>query len=135
MIAIEVIPILGGQIKKNTMPNSFRFLGFLFMVLFLCAVFLQYNDPDAVTWYLAYGIGAFASLLFGLGRLKLRWAVLLSGFYIVFSIMNWPEKFEGVVIGEGNIDAIEKGREALGLLISAGIMGIYALLIGKGKKD
>ena len=88
---------------------------------------VQYNDPDALRWYAIYGMAALASLLFGLGRLKPLWAVVLAVFYLGLTIYTWPEKFEGVTIGEGDIVNIERGREALGLLIAAVMMALYAL--------
>ena len=48
-------------------------------------------------------------------------------------IYNWPEKFEGFTIGEGDIVNIERGREAFGVLIAALLMGIYAVRIWKGR--
>lgn len=116
------------------MNNLHKILGFLFAVLFVWAAAVQYNDPDAVKWYVIYGVGALASILFALGRLKMLWALFLAGFFIGFSVFSWPSRFEGVTIGEGDIENIEKGREALGLLLSAIIMLAYGLLLRKTKK-
>lgn len=109
------------------MKLFFKVFGFIFALLFAWAAFLQNNDGDAFQWYLVYGVAALASLLFALDRLKLLWALLLFGFYLVFSIVNWPETFEGVTIGEGDIVNVERGREALGMCITAGVMLVYAL--------
>ena len=111
------------------MKTLFKILGFIFTALFVYAIAVQYNDPDAVKWYIIYGIAALASLLFAIDKLKFLWALFLFGFYIGFAIFVWPEKFEGVTIGEGDIVNIERGREALGLIIAALLMLVYALRI------
>ena len=109
------------------MNKFLKILAFIFTAMFVYAAVVQYNDPDANKWYAIYGMAAFASLLFGLGKLRLMWSVVLAVFYLGFSFYTWPEKFEGVTIGEGDIVNIERGREALGLLIAGIMMAIYAL--------
>lgn len=47
----------------------------------------------------------------------------------------WPEKFEGITIGNGDIVNIERGRESLGLLIVAIVMLIYALRLRLANKS
>ena len=111
------------------MNNFLKVLGFVFAALFIWAAAVQYNDPDSLRWYLIYGVAALASILFALDRLKLLWALLLSLFYIGFGLYNWPQKFEGVTIGEGDIGNIEKGREALGMIFTGAIMLFYVLVI------
>ncbi len=109
------------------MNKFLKILAFVFMALFSYAAVVQHNDPDAVRWYAIYGMAAFASLLFALGNLRFFWASLLAVFYFGFAIYTWPDKFEGVTIGEGDIVNIERGREALGLLIAGIAMSIYAI--------
>lgn len=118
------------------MKTFLKALAIVFALLFIAAAAVQYNDPDAVRWYIIYGMAALASILFALGRLKLLWALFLCGFFIGFAIYLWPDKFEGVTIGDGDIVNIERGREALGLLIAALAMGIYTFGIwNKMKKS
>jgi len=117
------------------MNNFFKLLGFVFAALFLFAAAVQYNDQDALKWYLIYGVAALASILFAFNRLKLVWTIFLFVFYATFAVLNWPAKFEGFTIGEGEIVNIEEGREAFGLLIAAIVMGVYALRLWKGKKS
>ncbi|UJH66941.1 transmembrane 220 family protein [Allomuricauda sp. SCSIO 65647] len=117
------------------MKNFFKILALVFTGLFIWAAAVQHNDPDSLHWYLLYGMAALASLLFILGNLRFLWAVFLFGFYIGFAIYYWPEKFEGVTIGEGDIVNIERGREALGLGITALIMLIYAVRIRVAKSS
>jgi hypothetical protein len=108
------------------MKNLFKILSLIFTLLFIWAAYVQYNDPDALLWYAIYGVAAAASLLFYLGKLNVAGAVILSGIYFVSTFLMWPEQYEGVIIGNGDIDNIERGRESLGLLIVAVIMLIYA---------
>ncbi|MDT0608500.1 transmembrane 220 family protein [Croceitalea rosinachiae] len=109
------------------MKKFLKILAFIFTALFVYAAAVQYNDPDAVKWYAIYGLAALASLLFGLGKLRVMWAIILTVFYLGLTIYTWPQKFEGVTIGEGDIINIERGREALGLLIAGIMMAIYAI--------
>ncbi|GAB3811307.1 hypothetical protein GCM10028895_01340 [Pontibacter rugosus] len=39
--------------------------------------------------------------------------------YTAGAILAWPERFEGIYIGGGDIKNIEEAREALGLLLCA----------------
>ncbi|WP_350287014.1 transmembrane 220 family protein [uncultured Croceitalea sp.] len=116
------------------MNKFLKVLAFIFSALFIYAAVVQYNDPDAVKWYAIYGMAALASILFAFDQLRLTWAIVLSVFYIGLTVFTWPEKFEGVTIGEGDIVNIERGREALGLLIAGVVMAVYALGLLTRKK-
>ena len=115
------------------MNSLFKYLSLLMAVLFIAAAYVQWNDADATRWYFVYGIAALASILYYLGRLNFVVALLLGVLYIVGCVMLWPEKWEGVTIGEGDIENIERARESLGLLITAIVMFIYAIRIRLGK--
>ncbi|MEM9000065.1 MAG: transmembrane 220 family protein [Bacteroidota bacterium] len=117
------------------MKILFKTISLVFALFFVWAAVVQHNDQDAMQWYAIYGMAALASVLFALGRLKLLWAILLCVFYMVFAIYSWPKKFEGVSIGEGNIVNIERGREALGLIIAGILMLVYAIGIKFSKKS
>ena len=106
-----------------------KILSLVFTVLFVLAAYVQWNDPDATIWYFIYGIAALASLLFFMGRLRFILALLLFVLYVIGTIGLWPEQWEGVSIGGGNIENIERAREALGLLLTGFIMLFYALYI------
>ncbi len=111
------------------MNPIFKYLSLLMTFLFIIAAYLQWNDPDATTWYFVYGIAALASILYYLGRLNFIVALVLGILYIVGCVMLWPDKWEGVSVGDGDIDNIERARESLGLLITAFVMFIYAIRI------
>jgi hypothetical protein len=108
------------------MRNVLKYLSFLFFVLFLWAAFVQLNDPDAGMWIGIYLVAAMGTLLNGLGRLpkgiSLGLAIAFGGLAVAF----WPDAFEGVTIGGGDIDNIERGRESLGMAITA----LLFLLLG-----
>lgn len=108
------------------MKSLFKILSLILTLLFIWAAYVQYNDPDALLWYAIYGVAAAASLFFYLGKLNVIAAVILSGIYFVSTFIMWPEQYEGVTIGNGDIENIERGRESLGLLIVAIVMLIYA---------
>lgn len=109
------------------MKSFIRIFSLLMALLFIVAAYFQWNDPDATLWYFIYGIAALASILFYLNRLHFLAALILGILYIIGTIVLWPEKWEGLSIGGGDIDNIERGREALGLLITGFVMLIYAV--------
>jgi len=114
--------------------NIFKIIGIVFALLFVWAASVQYNDPDAIMWYVIYGSAALASFLFAFDRLVFSAAAILCVAYLVGTFLLWPDKFEGFTIGEGDIVNVERGREACGLLIIAIVMAIYALRIRFRKK-
>ncbi|SDE79411.1 Transmembrane family 220, helix [Pricia antarctica] len=111
------------------MKTFFKIFAVIFAVLFVWAVVLQYNDPDALLWYVIYGLAALGSVVFTFGRLNLMIATLLCVTYLVGGFLSWPETFEGFEIGAGDIVNVERGREACGLLIVASVFLVYALRI------
>ncbi|MDC6352057.1 transmembrane 220 family protein [Zeaxanthinibacter sp. PT1] len=109
------------------MKVFFKVFAIIFGILFLWAAFVQYNDPDAILWYAIYGSAFVISVLFALDRLPWMIPAVLFVLYMVGVAYTWPETFEGVTIGGGDIENIEKAREALGLLIMAILMLVYTL--------
>ncbi|GMN11848.1 hypothetical protein MTsPCn9_11840 [Croceitalea sp. MTPC9] len=107
------------------MNKLFKIIAIIFTVLFIWSAVLQGNDPDAFRWYLIYGMGALASIFFIINQLKPKWGIILAVFYFGFAIYNWPTKFEGFTIDEGDIVNIERAREVGGLFISGFAMLIY----------
>ncbi|MBT9189607.1 transmembrane 220 family protein [Zobellia russellii] len=111
------------------MKIFFKIVGVVFAILFAWAAYMQYNDPDATTWYLIYGLAALASALFAMNRLSVYVAISFFFLAVIGTYTQWPEQFQGFAIGEGDIVNIERAREAGGLLIIAVIMLVYALRI------
>lgn len=109
------------------MKTLFKIMSLIMAVLFVIAAYVQWNDPDATIWYFIYGIAALASVLFFLDRLSFVVALILAALYIAGTVGLWPDRWEGISLGEGNIDNIERAREALGLLIAGLVMLIYAV--------
>lgn len=108
------------------MKSFFNLFASVFAILFAWAAYLQNNDPDAFLWYLIYGAAALACVSFIIKKLHFALALLLALAYLAGAIYNWPQHFEGVSIGSGKIENIERGRESLGLLINAAVLGILA---------
>ena len=97
-------------------------------VLFAWAAYVQINDPDTLTWVGIYGVAAIGAILFYLGRLPYWVSLLLAIAYLVAAFMFWPESYEGVRFGErgmANMN-IERGRESLGLGISALVFLLFS---------
>lgn len=103
-----------------------RILSLVFAVLFVWAGILQYNDPDALLWYAIYGVAALACLLYYFKRFHPLLGLILGLIYLAETVMVWPEKWEGFEIGAGEIENIERAREAGGLLLA----GLFMLYLG-----
>lgn len=116
------------------MKAIFKVLALIFTAWFIYSIVVQANDVDPMLWYVIYGVAVLASILFFADKLPYLASVVLFVAYIVCTIVFWPEKFEGITIGEGDIKNIEEGREALGLAITAVILLIYALRLKATKK-
>ena len=108
------------------MKSISKAVALLFALLFITAAVLQYNDPDTLLWISFYGVAAVACLLFVFKRFSPILGILLGLVYLAGTFWIWPDTFEGVEIGNGDIDNVEKGREALGLLIASIVMFFLA---------
>ncbi len=115
------------------MKSFIRILPLLFTVLFVWGAYVQYNDPDALSWIAIYVVAALASLLFYLNKLPFLVALVLGIVYLILAISSWPDQFEGVTIGQGDIVNIERGREALGVLILSVVLFAYAIELKRSK--
>lgn len=111
------------------MKVFFAIFAAVFAVLFTWAAYLQNNDPHAFLWYLVYGAAALACVAFIAKKLNFLIAYLIAIAYLIGAFFSWPEQFQGVEIGSGDINNIEHAREALGLLINAAVLTILALRI------
>lgn len=80
---------------------------------------MQLNDPDAGIWIGIYLAAAIGALLYGLNRLPKAASLLLALAFGGLAVAFWPDAFEGVTIGGGDITNIERGRESLGMAITA----------------
>lgn len=117
------------------MKVFFAIFAAVFAVLLTWAAYLQSNDPDAFLWYLIYGSAALACVSFIAKKLNFMIAYLFAAAYLIGAFFSWPDQFQGVEIGGGDINNIEHAREALGLLISAAVLTILALRIYWKKKQ
>ncbi|TPE43079.1 transmembrane 220 family protein [Pontibacter mangrovi] len=98
-----------------------------FGLVFLSFVVVQYNDPDPLVWILIYSFAAVLCLLTAAGKVapNMLWSAAML--YAVGGIYMWPEHFEGVSIGGGDIKNIEEARESLGLFLCALVFAGFAL--------
>ena len=96
-----------------------KILAILFGLAFLSFVAMQYNDPDPAAWMAIYGVAAILCFLAAFNKAPhaaLWIAIILC---VAGGIYMWPEKYEGLSVGGGDIKNIEEAREALGLLMIA----------------
>lgn len=99
----------------------------LFGLVFLSFIALQYNDPDPMIWMIVYGIAALLCFAIAAGKATtgILWAA--AAVFAAGGIIMWPERFEGVSIGGGDIKNIEEARESLGLFIGTIVFAGFAL--------
>ncbi len=111
------------------MEHFFKVVGGVFAILFLISAVLQYNDPDPLFWIAIYGMATLVTLGFVFNRVSYIVPVLVGLLCVIGFFLIFPEKFEGFVIGQGDINNIEEAREAFGILIIAIVMFVFALRI------
>lgn len=101
-----------------------RWIDGLFVLLFLLAVVVQYNDPDPALWMAGYGVAAGLSLAGFLGRFP-----VLPNLVAGLGFTLWSLSLAGTLPG-APVEAFtsfkmtaashEEPREAIGLLLAAG---------------
>ena len=111
------------------MNTFFKILGFLFAVLSIVSAALQYNDPDPIIWILIWGISAIISILFFLNKISFIVTMIVGVLSFMGFMYLYPSNFQGFSLKDGDIENIELGREAFGLLIIALVMFMYAFRI------
>ncbi|MCH7689917.1 MAG: transmembrane 220 family protein, partial [candidate division Zixibacteria bacterium] len=97
-----------------------KILSALWGFMFLAFAALQYNDPDPLIWFLAYGVITVVSFVYLKYSLP-NWALIgLIMIYVITAIMLFPDEFGGVTgIMSDEHPEIEQARESLGLGICA----------------
>lgn len=111
------------------MNLSFKILGYLFAILFTVGAALQYNDPDSLYWIIIYGIAATISLLFALNKIGYILPLALGVVAFIGFLYLYPLDFQGFDLNDGNIEIVELGREAFGLLIISIVMLVFGFRI------
>jgi len=107
----------------------FKILGYLFIILFAVGAVLQYNDPDSLYWIIIYAIAAFVSLLFALNKIGFVLPLALGALAFVGFLYLYPTNFQGFDLNDGDIETVELGREAFGLLIISIVMLVFSFCI------
>ena len=115
------------------MKLFFKVFAIVFALLCVVSAYLQLNDPDPALWIVIYLVVAIASFLFAMNKLPYWVFLILFVASIIGAYLFWPNAFEGVTIGEGDINNIEHARESLGLLIVAVVMLVYTVRKKMGK--
>ena len=112
------------------MNTLFKNFGFLFAVLSVISAALQYNDPDPIIWISIWGISAIISFLFFLNKISFIITMIAGVLSLIGFMYLYPSNFlGGFDLNNGDIENIELGREAFGLLIIALVMFMYAFRI------
>lgn len=111
----------------------YKVLGYLFTVLFALGAVVQYNDPDSLLWIVIYAAAAIISLLFALNKLKMVVPFVLGIVCFIGFIYLYPSDFQGFDLNDGDIQTVELGREAFGLLIISFVLLLYAFRLKRLK--
>ena len=117
------------------MTRFFKLFSTIFALLCIVSAYLQLNDPDPLLWICIYIAAAIMAILFVLKKLPSQAYFVFFVGYVIGAYLFWPDAFEGVSIGDGDINNIEHARESLGLLILAVVMFIFWLRSKKGYKQ
>ena len=112
-----------------------KVIGIIIGLVFVSFAALQYNDPDATIWIVIYLVAAAITLLATFGKLPVIILAVATVACIIGALYMWPEKYEGLEVGGGDIKNIEEAREALGLLLIGIVLFFYAIMPGRLKKD
>jgi hypothetical protein len=105
-----------------------RILASVLGICFIAFAAMQYNDPDAAPWIATYLAAAIFSFLVVFNRISRTLLLLAFVAFAVGAVVFWPEKWEGLAIGGGDIRNIEEARESLGLAICSLAMLVFAFL-------
>ena len=116
------------------MDHLFKFLGWLFSVLFLLGAVVQFNDPDALVWIFIYLIAALVSALCALGKLSAKVPLGLGVVAFIGFLYLYPSGFQGFGLADGDIKTVELGREAFALLIMALVFLGFGFRLAKRSK-
>ena len=116
------------------MNALFKYIGFLFTVLFGIGAAVQYNDPDSLAWIVIYAAAAFVSLLFVLDKLTILVPLVAGIACFIGFVYLYPSDFQGFDLDDGDIKTVELGREAFGLLIIALVFFLYAFRLRRKSK-
>lgn len=109
------------------MKKIVNIIAVLFALLAVVSAYLQLNDPDPELWIAIYSAAAIASILFVLKKLPYQVYLVLFVSCVIGAYLFWPTAFEGVTIGNGEINNIEHARESLGLLIVGALMLVFTV--------
>lgn len=108
------------------MKSFFTYFGWVFGLLCIVSAVLQYNDPDPLLWMIIYGVSAIVSFAFAANKVVYSVPLVLGVLFLIGFFYVFPETFEGIEIGLGDIKNIEEGREALGLSILSLVQLLFA---------
>ena len=107
-----------------------------FIILFLFAAAVQYNDPDPIQWIAIYTLAAIASILFLVRKQNRIFPAIVGGIALLWAILLILQLFGtsmpivwGDVFGRADMktEAVELTREIFGLLIVTGWMSWLAM--------
>ena len=105
-----------------------KIIGIILGLLFISFAALQYNDPDTAVWVAIYLIAATLSVMAAYGKVPVIVLAVACAACVIGAFYMWPEKYEGLEVGGGDIKNIEEAREALGFLLIALVMFLYAIM-------
>ncbi|MDC6389954.1 transmembrane 220 family protein [Maribacter sp. PR1] len=109
------------------MNMFFKTFGYLFAVLFALGAVVQFNDPDSLFWIFIYAVAAIISIFFSLNKLKPVVPLIIGTACFIGFMYLYPTDFQGFDLDDGDIETVELGREAFGLLIIALVMFFYTV--------
>ncbi len=111
------------------MKIFFKILSILFTILFLISAGLQYNDPDPMLWVTIWSIAVVLSILFFFDKISSSVLFVVGAVCFIAFLILFPSNFQGFGLDDGDIKDVELAREAVGLLIIALVLFMYAFRV------
>jgi hypothetical protein len=103
-----------------------QYINTFFLILFLFSAFVQYNDPDPLSWIVIYGLAAFVCIFYLFKKIYWLIPAVTGGIAFLWMIILFPEisnTQETIiwpdVFGRADMktEAVEITREIFGLFL------------------
>jgi len=125
------------RLRDERNRQLFRVLNGIFLVMFIVAAAVQYNDADGLLWALIYGYAVLLCLMAYEGKFSATALVVTLAYLLgfAFTVPGWGLDTVAL-LKEPKMSSIEveQAREAFGLLICAFWTGVLSFVWYRKRK-
>lgn len=115
---------------EKSLSRFYKIWCYCWIGLFILFALLQYNDPDPEIWMTWYFLAAAIHFAILHKKMPAIIVVLFALLAFVWSIVQWPDTFEGFSQQVPHNIHVEEARESSGLLLT-GLVCLITLLISR----